>query len=135
MANKSFAYRAGIIAFILVCSSIILIREIAIRVERDRCDERLSEELHVTFTPGKIRSAIYSRLNTLLEPGMSNAEVMAILPEIAPPSVEWKETRSDGGFNEYVILETCSFHRNGYSFLFLYSRDQKFEEVINYIDD
>ncbi len=133
--NKQKFLIVSIITMILVSCSVFLGREIAIKIERDRCDQRLSEEFSTTSTSEEIRNAIYSQLNTMLEPGMSHTEVMAILPEIAQPSIEWKETRSDGGFNEYVILETCYFHGNGYSFLFLYSRDQKFEEVINYIDD
>ena len=125
----------GIGLFALGCCLSILIRETLINTDRNHCYQRLSEELGIAPSYGKIRSELYSQLQNKLKPGMCHDEVLAALQEISPISTKWKMTRLDGGINEYVILEACSFQRNSFPFLLIYSPGEVFEKVVNYVDD
>lgn len=121
-------------AISIICISVLFYVSI-LKLELNACDKKLAAEYGVEPTSNQIYSAMYSRMENILQPGMSYDEVIRNLNTIAPVSISWREYQSDGGYYEYVILKTCHFRENGFSFLISFSAENQLTKFQMYIDD
>ena len=105
------------------------------KIDRTICFERLSSNLGVPPTSKAIRNALYIDLLSELPMGLTYDQAISALGDRWRYKIVWRRSDLGGGFKEYVLLDHCSFSINDFTFLFVFSKDGKLTNVLNYIDD
>lgn len=134
--NLRFNNRPSLIVILagLFCLT-LLIYIIAVKMDQINCYKRFSSVLGVPSTLEAIYKALNTDLNSKLPMGLQHQQTMSTLSETWNNQVIWRRKSLTGGFKEYIQINYCIFAKNDFTFLFVYSEDNKLIQILNYIED
>jgi hypothetical protein len=114
--------------------SLLLTYRTALAIDLDICKTRLAKDLKRSSTDG-IYNALHDKIESVTNPGMNSAEVQRVLEMLYPVIKLDEQIKLEEKKAVHIAFDTCWFKRNDWKFLFIYSKEDKLEEFINYSND
>ena len=132
--RRDKAILRGCLYIVIGLCSLILFYRAALAIDYNICKTRLAKDLNLSSTTG-IYKALHDRIESVTNPGMNSTEVQKALEMLYPVIKIDEQIKLEEKKAMYVALDTCWFKGNNWKFLFMYSKDGKLEEFINYSGD
>jgi hypothetical protein len=124
----------GFSYIIISLCSLFLLYQVVLGIEYRNCKARIAKELNISSTDGTY-NVLHARIETVVNSSMNSTDVENALETLYPVTKVDEWSTSDEKKAEFIALNTCTFSRNNYTFLFIYSKDGKLESFRNYIVD